>query len=56
MLPLLGAVLLQKREIRGPLRRHWRVTYLRLPGKPGLGESWELQCPVRTETSPSPGF
>ncbi|XP_072868178.1 cytosolic phospholipase A2 zeta isoform X3 [Chlorocebus sabaeus] len=24
MLPLLGAVLLQKREIRGPLRRHWR--------------------------------
>lgn len=40
-LPLLGVVLLRKREKRGPQWSHCRVKYLLFPGKCGLEGSWE---------------
>lgn len=40
-LPLLGVVLLQKREKKGPQWSHWRVKYLIFPGKRGPERSSE---------------
>lgn len=55
-LPLMGAVLLQKRQKREPQWRRWWVKYLISPGGVWTGGVLGAQGPVETGASPGNAF